>query len=159
MGNELDLTGLELDDDDIDLLHRALEEMRIFHTEEAVTRDEYSHGIFLTGGHNGKRLDSGYCGIARLGGRVALTGSSCLQTTFAHEIGHNLSLGHPAAGMGRFALYPDGDIGTERGWRFSDRQQIKGEHIDNLMKTGTVSRHETVPVFMRLSKVSTLTIS
>ena len=97
----------------------------------------------MSGSHEGKRLDSGYCGIAALSGRVAISGASCPRTTFAHEIGHNLSLGHPAADHGMFSLYPDGSIGEEAGWRFSDRQRVGGEHINNLMKSTQGSWRQT----------------
>ena len=90
-------------------------------------RDEFFHGIF-TPPDNVE-----VCGVAHVGGNSGATGESselCSNNTFAHEMGHNLSLNHaPACGAEEanpdpnFA-YTDGSIGTEGGWLMRQRKSV-----------------------------------
>ncbi len=92
-------------------------------------RDEFFHGIFI------RPADLRNCGVAHLPGNAGVTGErseTCSPNTFAHEVGHNLSLKHaPACGAEREDAnpdpnfpYSDGSIGTESGWLMRKRQPI-----------------------------------
>ena len=98
---------------------RLLFELLILHAERAGF-DEFVHGVYQ------RKVESEILGIAFVGGRVGLS-SEGYTGVFAHEIGHNLTLQHPDDSP--FALYPDGGIGQEIGWRMSNETRISG--VDN----------------------------
>ena len=90
-------------------------------------RDEFFHGIFA------QPDNVELCGLAHVAGNSAATGEhseSCSPNTFAHEMGHNLSLNHAPACDAEDANpdpnfpYSDGSIGTEGGWLMIKKQPI-----------------------------------
>lgn len=94
---------------------------------ETADRDEFFHGIFAVSDNVQT------CGLAHVGGNSGATGARndlCSDNTFAHEIGHNLSLNHaPACGAENANpdpdyTYSDGSIGTEGGWLMRKRRAI-----------------------------------
>ena len=90
-------------------------------------RDEFYHGIFI------QPDIIEVCGLAHVAGNSGVTGELsefCSDNTFAHEMGHNLSLNHaPACGAEdadpdpNFP-YSDGSIGTESGWLMRKKQAV-----------------------------------
>ena len=90
-------------------------------------RYEFFHGIFM------RTNDEEVCGLAHVQGNAGATGERsalCSDNTFAHEMGHNLSLNHaPACGAENADPdpdypYSDGSIGTESGWLMRKRRPI-----------------------------------
>ncbi len=90
-------------------------------------RHEFYHGIFM------RANDDEVCGLAHVSGNAGATGDKselCSDNTFAHEMGHNLSLNHaPACGAENADPdpnypYSDGSIGTESGWLMRQRRPI-----------------------------------
>lgn len=121
VGEAIDITSQETFDPD-DALNAVFERWL-----EVADRDEFFHGIFTP--PSGTRV----CGLAHVAGNSAATGESnelCSDNTFAHEMGHNLSLNHaPACGAEdanpdpNFP-YSDGSIGTEGGWLMRKRKSV-----------------------------------
>ena len=94
---------------------------------ETADRDEFFHGIFV----QPDNVET--CGLAHVAGNSAATGERsefCSQNTFAHEMGHNLSLNHAPACRAEERNpdpnfpYSDGSIGTESGWLMRKKQAI-----------------------------------
>ena len=94
---------------------------------ESGDRNEFYHGIFTPP----EAVE--VCGLAHVAGNSGATGESntrCSENTFAHEMGHNLSLNHaPACGAENANPdpdfpYADGSIGTESGWLMRKRRPI-----------------------------------
>ena len=90
-------------------------------------RDEFYHGIYV------QPNTVNVCGLAHVAGNSGATGAMselCSPHTFAHEMGHNLSLNHaPACGAENAnpdSNFPhsDGSIGTESGWLMRKKQPV-----------------------------------
>ena len=89
--------------------------------------EDFFHGIFT------RSNNDDVCGLAHVRGNAGATGAPselCSDNTFAHEMGHNLSLNHaPACGAENADPDPDyphsdGSIGTESGWLMRKRRPI-----------------------------------
>ena len=128
--DEIDLSGRE--DRSINYVLRQISAVRTEQGEPG----EYAHGLFVGGTVDGVPFTGegiGVAGAATLSGRDAFScGQSRCERTVAHEIGHNLSLGHP--GESSLALYPDGGIGVENGWLLSERKRMIPAESENIMK-------------------------
>ena len=127
IANELDLRGV----DDLNSNY-VLQQIGRVRSEQGLA-GEYAHGLFLGGSVDGKTIIDRFAGVATLSGRDAVSRVGYLgEDVFAHELGHNLSLGHPSESS--FALYPDGGLGTEIGWLLSERKRMAPEESENIMK-------------------------
>lgn len=124
VGETIDMSEEEWDIDE------ALTEVRQRRIEDQATTSHY-HGLFIyeTG-------VSGACGLAYVPGWEgvsALPSQFCRANTFAHEIGHNLSLNHApgceASNPDTSFPYEDGDIGDEFGWLISSRESVSSATV------------------------------
>ena len=96
---------------------QILDEIEMLRHLEA-GEDEYYHGIFALPEHARSVPDPRWpAGIARFGGHAAVSeafGKSVQHAIVAHELGHNLSLGHAPCGTPGDPNFPyaDGSIGV-----------------------------------------------
>lgn len=108
---------LELDDDPLEnpFYDPLLQMLELWNLE--ADPDEFYHGI--------TNVPIG--GVALLAGQVAMSELS-VDLIIPHEFGHNLNLEHTPGCFADFAdmnyPYPDGQLGTDRGWHASWRRFI-----------------------------------
>lgn len=124
IGETIDMSEEEWD------IEEALTEVRQRRIEDQASTSHY-HGLFVyeTG-------VSGSCGLAYVPGWEgvsALPSQFCRANTFAHEIGHNLSLSHApgceAPNPDTSFPYDDGGIGDEFGWLINSRESVSSETV------------------------------
>lgn len=101
------------------------------HYLQHASRGQMYQGVAIPPSVDGPKL----CGIAYVNGNVSITSApntNCSADIGAHELGHNLSLEHaPACGAEDANAdldypYPEGNIGTEKGWLMKRREFIDG---------------------------------
>lgn len=111
----------------------AISEIRALQIAEGTTR--YYYGVVRPGG-------TGYSGLAYIGGRAGMGWDMAADdegSTYAHELGHNLSLYHAPCGgaTGTDPFYPYGGaaVGTT-GWDWIEDRIIPSSHRDFMSYCG-----------------------